>query len=319
MSTPIPPAATRRLDLPVSPGAAWMLAEKINLNATIHDPARSPCLPYGIGLADDVMALIGSGMHLAHRPASLFGTAFTAAEFTDLRRRAPYLWHTAVGNEPPPRAVMGVLRRHPALRVHTEFALLRNGTWQLSTTSIDAYMGELSSEDLDDIFARVRTCGLHFGTSDDLRWQFRGEHHRWCSCPGHWGPTTADYAFNATTPPPPVPTTHRPDRSSSPARDPTRRETPLVPTKTDTIRDPQGGRNMIRQGDIVRVRPSRPGARDGFNATFRTATVDDDGNVVDIEVYGGHGGRAAIRTLRPERIQRRAQTRHTDPAGTVLG
>jgi hypothetical protein len=69
------------------------------------------------------------------------------------------------------------------------------------------------------------------------------------------------------------------------------------------------GRNFIRIGDIVRVRP-RPGRRDGFEAKVRAILADERGEVTEIEVFGGPAGRHAIRTLRPERIERLAQTCH---------
>lgn len=72
------------------------------------------------------------------------------------------------------------------------------------------------------------------------------------------------------------------------------------------IRDPQGGRNLIRQGDTVRVGPSKPGRKDGFDAEFRRAHVVN-GVVTEIEVFGGRRGRAAVRTFIPERIRRRVQ------------
>ena len=71
------------------------------------------------------------------------------------------------------------------------------------------------------------------------------------------------------------------------------------------IRDPQGGRNLIRQGDLVHVK-SAPGKRDGFDANFRRAKIVG-GQVTEIEVWGGTHGRAAFRTFIPARIVRRSQ------------
>jgi hypothetical protein len=68
------------------------------------------------------------------------------------------------------------------------------------------------------------------------------------------------------------------------------------------------GRNFIRVGDHVRVKPSGR-KRDGFRAVVRTIRVDEEtGHVREVEVFGGAGGRAMIRTFRPDRIERLAQT-----------
>lgn len=87
-----------------------------------------------------------------------------------------------------------------------------------------------------------------------------------------------------------------------------RREDRAVVARVNEIRDPQGGRNMIREGDVVFVSPSRPGRRDGFEATFRFAKTVN-GRVEYVEVYGGPHGRAGLRSIRPERIKRRSQAR----------
>lgn len=70
------------------------------------------------------------------------------------------------------------------------------------------------------------------------------------------------------------------------------------------------GRNFIRAGDTVRVRPSAPGRRDGYLARFQHAELDDAGNVRWVEVVGGPRGRHATRSLRLDRIERVAQTKH---------
>lgn len=69
------------------------------------------------------------------------------------------------------------------------------------------------------------------------------------------------------------------------------------------------GRNFIRVGDVVRVKPL-PGKRNGFEAKVRAITVDEEtGEPIEIEVFGGYRGRAMVRTFRPDRINRVAQTR----------
>lgn len=65
------------------------------------------------------------------------------------------------------------------------------------------------------------------------------------------------------------------------------------------------GRNFIRVGDVVRVKPSQ-GKRDGFEAKVRVIRADEiTGEVAEVEVFGGRRRHAMIRTFRPERIQRR--------------
>ena len=74
------------------------------------------------------------------------------------------------------------------------------------------------------------------------------------------------------------------------------------------------GRNYVRVGDIVKVKPSAPKKRDGFEARVRAITVKQDpakpfGIQVVFEVVGGARGRCMIRNVRPDRIQRVAQVR----------
>lgn len=78
-----------------------------------------------------------------------------------------------------------------------------------------------------------------------------------------------------------------------------------APIEVDEVR--HGGRNFIRVGDTVKV-SGDPGKR-GFEATVRKIVVDDQGAVRWFEVYGGSGGRASMRVLRPERIKRMAQSK----------
>lgn len=80
-----------------------------------------------------------------------------------------------------------------------------------------------------------------------------------------------------------------------------------------TARRFRRGRNYINVGDLVRVR-AVPGKRDGFKATVRAIRVDSaTGEVAEVEVFGGRGGRAMVRTFVPERIERLAQTRDGVP------
>lgn len=68
----------------------------------------------------------------------------------------------------------------------------------------------------------------------------------------------------------------------------------------------QPNRNWIRVGDTVKCRPLAGGR---FEARVRSILADEEGVVREVEVYGGRGGRAAIRTFSPERITRMAQSR----------
>jgi hypothetical protein len=65
------------------------------------------------------------------------------------------------------------------------------------------------------------------------------------------------------------------------------------------------GRNFIRVGDRVHVKPSRPGKKDGFDSKVRRILANPDGTPQALEVTDPRNG--AIRTLRPERIERRRQ------------
>lgn len=71
----------------------------------------------------------------------------------------------------------------------------------------------------------------------------------------------------------------------------------------------RSGRNFIRVGDTVKVKPL-PGKRNGFKAVVRSVKVDEGtGAVREVEVFGGSAGRAMVRTFRASRIERVAQTR----------
>lgn len=71
------------------------------------------------------------------------------------------------------------------------------------------------------------------------------------------------------------------------------------------------GRNFVRVGDVVHVRPSRPGKRDGFDSHVISIRARDIGGVPNVvtgvDVTDPHNG--GIRTVLPERIERRAQTK----------
>lgn len=93
-------------------------------------------------------------------------------------------------------------------------------------------------------------------------------------------------------------------------------------TRTDLIADPQGGRNLIRAGDAVKVRPAPGADKQSFLARFKYGEVDEFGRLVQATVIGGRGFNPAkppteqdavveIRTVFPHRIVRVSQA-HID-------
>ena len=83
--------------------------------------------------------------------------------------------------------------------------------------------------------------------------------------------------------------------------------------KTELHEVQVGGRNKVRIGDTVKVKPSRKGKRDGFLA--RVTNLYRVGEEVHVEVFGGrtdNRGRqvgVGMRTFTLDRIQRVRQTR----------
>jgi hypothetical protein len=65
-------------------------------------------------------------------------------------------------------------------------------------------------------------------------------------------------------------------------------------------------RNWIRLGDKVRCSPVVGGK---FRATVTRIRADEDGVIVEVEVYGGKANHEKVRTFPPERIARLAQSR----------
>jgi hypothetical protein len=81
---------------------------------------------------------------------------------------------------------------------------------------------------------------------------------------------------------------------------------------TDTVVKewrPPGSRNYIRVGDIVKVAPSQPKKRDGFEARVMAIDVDADGTGATFQLLGGARGRLHTRFIRDGRISRVAQIR----------
>lgn len=80
------------------------------------------------------------------------------------------------------------------------------------------------------------------------------------------------------------------------------------------------GRNFVRKGDLVRVRPpdGAPAGTHGYQARFQYADVDKGGQYVvvfEMEKCEGVLQYARIRTVKPDRIERKATTH--DPARAV--
>jgi len=73
---------------------------------------------------------------------------------------------------------------------------------------------------------------------------------------------------------------------------------------------PEGTRNFVRLGDVVKVLPA-PGLKaTSFEAIVRGIEADDEtGEIKVIEVLGGKKGRLMTHHVRPERIKRVAQVR----------
>ena len=59
------------------------------------------------------------------------------------------------------------------------------------------------------------------------------------------------------------------------------------------------GRDRVDVGDAVRCRPIKGRA---FAAHVRRILADLDGQIVEVDVFGGPTGRPALRTFTPERI-----------------
>ena len=67
------------------------------------------------------------------------------------------------------------------------------------------------------------------------------------------------------------------------------------------------GRNYIRIGDTVHVKPSRPGRHDGFDSKVLRIRGNAVVGAVSVDVTDPHNGN--VRTLPTERIERKAQTK----------
>lgn len=70
---------------------------------------------------------------------------------------------------------------------------------------------------------------------------------------------------------------------------------------------PEGTRNFIRVGDTVKVKPSKPGKRDGYEAKVSRIEGNPDGTPKAIHVIGGPKNQ--FRTYFPNRIARVNQAR----------
>lgn len=88
------------------------------------------------------------------------------------------------------------------------------------------------------------------------------------------------------------------------------------------IPDPQGGRNRIREGDAVKIDPNIA-EKSRWEAIFKYAETDSDGDITSVTVFGAPGFDAAayragklsdrkrapaIRSVLPERVHRMSQS-----------
>lgn len=85
-----------------------------------------------------------------------------------------------------------------------------------------------------------------------------------------------------------------------------------------TITEVRFGRNFIRLGDIVRVKPSRKGKKDGFDARVSRLLTNEAGQLIEVEVVepmGAFSGKSfgRLRSFRPDRIERKSQTKNGEP------
>lgn len=76
-----------------------------------------------------------------------------------------------------------------------------------------------------------------------------------------------------------------------------------------------GTRNFIRVGDVVKVAPSAPRKRDGFEG--RVMAIHDEGWQVVFQLLGGPHGRLHTRFIRSERISRVAMVRTNSETGVA--
>lgn len=73
------------------------------------------------------------------------------------------------------------------------------------------------------------------------------------------------------------------------------------------ISEVRHGRNFIRAGDLVRVKPSRSGKHDGFTAKFLYSNETGNFALQELDYSGSH---VAFRFIEACRIKRLATTRH---------
>ena len=58
----------------------------------------------------------------------------------------------------------------------------------------------------------------------------------------------------------------------------------------------------VYEGDYVKILHS-PGRRDGFVGLFKYARYDDDGNVIEVDCWGGKKGYPKYRTVSVDRVE----------------
>lgn len=79
----------------------------------------------------------------------------------------------------------------------------------------------------------------------------------------------------------------------------------LAPTGELAEYRPAGSRNYVRVGDVVHVRPSRPGRHDGFDSKVLRIRGNQSAGVAGVDVVNPATG--GVHTVTPDRIGRRRQ------------
>lgn len=73
------------------------------------------------------------------------------------------------------------------------------------------------------------------------------------------------------------------------------------------------GRNFVRLGDVVHVKPSRPGKHDGFDSPVKRIRGNQSAGVSGVDVVNPATG--GVHTVTADRIERRAQTKGGERRG----
>lgn len=80
---------------------------------------------------------------------------------------------------------------------------------------------------------------------------------------------------------------------------------------------PEGARNFVRPGDVVKVLPAPGRKGTSFEARVQAIEATDDGTVKWFEVLGGKKGNVQFHAVTADRIRRVEQTRTSPVEGKV--